>query len=72
MKHQVTLTITSLLSILFLTFHLSDDIVRGFEPGAVSNVTGILILVTTTRTTKAARVRLKPNTTTSIRRGVRL
>jgi hypothetical protein len=28
-----------------MTFHLSDDIVRGFEPGGVKNVTGALILV---------------------------
>jgi hypothetical protein len=39
------LTITSLLSILFMTFHLSDDIVRGFEPGGVKNVTGVLMMV---------------------------
>jgi hypothetical protein len=32
------LTITSLLSLLFLTFHLADDIVRGFEPGGLSNL----------------------------------
>ncbi|HZF07723.1 MAG TPA: hypothetical protein VFE33_02940 [Thermoanaerobaculia bacterium] len=45
MKHNVILTITSLLSILFLTFHLADDIVRGMEPGGLSNFTGVLILV---------------------------
>jgi hypothetical protein len=46
MKHSVMLTITSLLSILFLTFHLADDIVRGFEPGGLSNlVGGVLISV---------------------------
>ena len=44
MKHSVMLTITSLLSILLLTFHLSDDIVRGFEPGGFKNVSGVLIL----------------------------
>ena len=33
MKHNIMLTITSLLSILFVTFHLADDIVRGFEIG---------------------------------------
>jgi hypothetical protein len=44
MKHDVTLTITSLLSILLFTFHLADDIVRGFEPGGFKNVSGILIL----------------------------
>ena len=46
MKHSVMLTITSLLSILFLTFHLTDDIVRGFEKGGVSNLTAVPILVT--------------------------
>ena len=45
MKHNVMLTIASLLSILFLTFHLADDVVRGFEPGGVKNYTGVLILV---------------------------
>jgi hypothetical protein len=45
MKDNIELTITSLLSILFLTFHLSEDIVRGFEPGGVRNVTGALIAV---------------------------
>ena len=44
MKHHVTLTITSLLSILLFTFHLADDIVRGFEPGGFKNVSGMLIL----------------------------
>ena len=38
MKHSVMLTITSLLSLLFLTFHLADDIVRGFEPGGLANL----------------------------------
>jgi len=45
MKHNVMLTITSLLSILFFSFHLTDDIVRGMEPGGVKNITGVLILV---------------------------
>lgn len=45
MKQNVTLTITSLLSILLMTFHLSDDIVRGFEPGGLRNVTGVLMMV---------------------------
>jgi hypothetical protein len=35
MKHSVILTIASLLSVLFLTFHLADDIVRhGAGPGS--------------------------------------
>lgn len=45
MKRSVMLTITSLLSILLMTFHLSDDIVRGFEPGGVKNIIGVLMLV---------------------------
>ena len=45
MQNQVTLTITSLLSILFFTFHVSDDIVRGFEPGGFKHISTILILV---------------------------
>ncbi|HEV2707566.1 MAG TPA: hypothetical protein VGV59_16735 [Pyrinomonadaceae bacterium] len=45
MKHNVVLTITSLLSILLFTFHVSDDIVRGIEPGGFKNISGILILV---------------------------
>ena len=39
-----TLTITSLLSILLTSFHLSDDIVRGFEPGKMSTLGGVLIM----------------------------
>jgi hypothetical protein len=42
MKNNVTLTVTSLLTILFLTFHLSDDIVRGFEPGGFKHLSGIV------------------------------
>ena len=45
MKRSTMLTITSLLSILLFTFHLSDDIVRGFEPGGVKNIIGVLMLV---------------------------
>ena len=45
MKHNVMLTIASLLSILLMTFHLTDDIVRGFEPGGVKNLIAVLTLV---------------------------
>jgi hypothetical protein len=46
MKHSVMLTIASLLSILFFTIHLTDDIVRGVEPGGLNNlVGGSLIMV---------------------------
>jgi hypothetical protein len=44
MKDSVTLTITSLLTILFLTFHLSDEITRGMEPGRLNMVIPILVL----------------------------
>jgi hypothetical protein len=46
MKHSVMLTISSLLSILLFTLHLTDDIVRGLEPGGLSNlIGGVLISV---------------------------
>ena len=46
MKQNLLLTIASLLSLLFLTFHLTDDIVRGFEPGGLLNLMmGVLISV---------------------------
>ena len=45
MKHNVLLIITSMLSILLVTFHLTDEIVRGMEPGNVSNLIAVPILV---------------------------
>ena len=45
MKHNVMLTIASLLSILLLTFHLSGDIIRGMEKGGLSNLIAVPILV---------------------------
>ena len=42
MKHNHILTITSLLSILLTTFHVADDVVRGFEPGGFKNIQAIL------------------------------
>lgn len=45
MKDSPILTITSLLSILLFTFHMTDDVVRGFEPGGFKNVNAILIAV---------------------------
>ena len=45
MKQSALLTITSLLTILFFTFHLADDIVRGIEPGKLTNLTAVLIFV---------------------------
>lgn len=45
MKESVMLTIASLLSILFFTLHLADDVVRGFEPGTLTNLTAVPIFV---------------------------
>lgn len=45
MKRDPTLAATSLLLILLLTFHLADDIVRGFEGGGVRNLTPVPIVV---------------------------
>lgn len=45
MKHSAMLIIASLLSILFFTVHLADDIVRGFEPGTLTNLTAVPIFV---------------------------
>jgi hypothetical protein len=44
MKHRVTLTITSLLSILLFSLHWADEVARGMEPGTVSALPGLLIL----------------------------
>jgi hypothetical protein len=45
MKHNVMLTITSLLSILLLTLHLTDDIVRGISRAEASNFMAVFYLV---------------------------
>ena len=44
MKHQLTLTITSLLSILLFSLHWADEVARGLESGTISAVGGLLIL----------------------------
>jgi len=44
-KQNPVLTITSLLSILLMTFHLADDIVRGMEPGGLSSLIVVPIVV---------------------------
>ena len=43
MKQSVLSTIASVLTILLLTFHLADDIVRGLEKGGPSNLVAIPI-----------------------------
>src|SRR5579863_6846772 len=45
MKQNVALTVASLLSILFMTLHLADDIVRGMEPGTLFDLIALPILV---------------------------
>jgi hypothetical protein len=45
MKQNLLLTIASLLSVLFMTFHLADDIVRGMEPGGLSSLIAVPIVV---------------------------
>jgi hypothetical protein len=44
MKRNVTLTVTALLTVLLSSFHLADDVVRGFEPGGTQNYIGIVIV----------------------------
>lgn len=44
MKPNVLLTIASLLNILFITFHLSDEIARGMEPGRANMVIPMIVL----------------------------
>ena len=45
MKPNSLLTITSLLSILLMTLHITDDIIRGLSPAAAENVGGVVIFV---------------------------
>jgi hypothetical protein len=44
MKHNTILVVTSLLSILLLTLHITDDIVRGISKAESSN-TALVVLV---------------------------
>jgi hypothetical protein len=44
MKHDRLLTVTSLLSILLLSIHVTDDIVRGIDPWGRQSLIGVLIL----------------------------
>ena len=45
MKPNTMLIIASLLSILLMTFHVTDDIVRGMEPGTLFDLIVVPILV---------------------------
>lgn len=44
MKTDTELTIASLLAIVLTMWHLADDVVRGYEPGGLENLRGMLIL----------------------------
>jgi hypothetical protein len=41
-KEPAVLVMSSFLAMLFATFHLTDDIIRGFSPGGLSNVFVVL------------------------------
>ena len=45
MKHTITLKTTAVLSVIFFTAHLADDIVRGIEKGDLSNLGAVPIAV---------------------------
>ena len=45
MRHNIALTVASLLSMVFVTLHLADDIVRGMEKGGLSSLIIVPILV---------------------------
>ena len=44
MKQTAVLVISSFLAMLFGTFHITDDIIRGFAPGGLSNVFVVLVV----------------------------
>jgi len=43
-KQTAVFVISSLLTMLFGTFHLTDDMIRGFSPGGLSNVFVVLVV----------------------------
>jgi hypothetical protein len=45
MKHKALLTVTSLLSILLLSIHVAQDVVRGADAWGRQSLIGVLILV---------------------------
>jgi hypothetical protein len=44
MKNSVLLTISSLLLLLFITFHMAHDIVYGYEPGGLANLVVLVVV----------------------------
>ena len=69
MNHDRLLTTTSLLAIVLVTFHLADDIVRGFEPGGLKNLTGVAILVVWLYATLVLACRARPDVAFHWRQG---
>ena len=45
MKQSVLLSVSSLLTLIFLSLHHADDVVRGFAPGKFSNLIPIFFMV---------------------------
>ena len=45
MKPNILLVVTSMLSILLISFHIAEDIVLGFTGGGLSNLIAIAVLV---------------------------
>ena len=45
MKQSVLLAVTSVLTILFVSLHHADDVVRGFVPGKFTNLVPIVFMV---------------------------
>jgi hypothetical protein len=45
MKHNGIVTVTSLLTVLLITLHLAGDIALGMEPGNLSNLVALVLLV---------------------------
>src|SRR5689334_17845530 len=43
MRHNTMLTVAALLSLLFLTLHITDDIVRGISPAESSNIALVVL-----------------------------
>ena len=46
MKTNAILTTSSLVTVILMTFHLADDIARQMEPGNLSNLVVVVLVVT--------------------------
>lgn len=45
MNREIALMVTSMLTAMLASVHLADDVVRGYSPPGIGNVTAIMILV---------------------------